>query len=163
MRNPPTRPPIGLHLARTARVVSATFERAMADAGCSASAWQVLVLIRAGHRGTQSEMAESMGITGATLTYHLNALEEQGFVRRWRDPSNRRVQQAELTESGAALFARLRAVAARHDQRLRSPLTEASRPACGRRLPATVRCGARGDLERELDQAAAAATVAVAG
>jgi len=123
MRNPPTRPPIGLHLARTARVVSATFERAMADAGCSASAWQVLVLIRAGHRGTQSEMAESMGITGATLTYHLNALEEQGFVRRWRDPSNRRVQQGELTESGAALFARLRAVAARHDQRLRSALS----------------------------------------
>ena len=124
MRNPSTRPPIGLHLARTARVVSAAFERAMADAGCSASAWQVLVLIRAGHRGTQSEMAESMGITGATLTYHLNALEEQGFVRRWRDPSNRRVQQGELTESGEALFARLRAVAVRHDQRLRSALSD---------------------------------------
>ncbi|TMK99190.1 MAG: winged helix-turn-helix transcriptional regulator [Actinobacteria bacterium] len=124
MRDPSSRPPIGLHLARAARVVTGAFERSMTDAGCSASAWQVLVLIRAGHRGTQSEMAESMGITDATLTYHLNALEEQGFVRRWRDPSNRRVQQAELTESGEALFARLRAVAAQHDRRLRSALSE---------------------------------------
>ena len=67
-------------------------------------------------------MAEAMGITGATLTHHLNALESQGLVRRWRDSSNRRVQQVELTEDGEELFVRLRQVAARHDQRLRGAL-----------------------------------------
>jgi MarR family transcriptional regulator for hemolysin len=69
-------------------------------------------------------MAEAMGITGATLTHHLNALEAQGLVRRWRDERNRRVQRAELTEEGAALFDRLRAVALRHDAGLRSRLTD---------------------------------------
>lgn len=121
---PATFPPIGLRLARTARAVSLAFERAMAEAGGSASAWQVLLLVRSGEWGTQTRMAEAMGITGATLTHHLNALEAQGLVRRWREPGNRRVQQVALTEEGQALFDRLRKVAARHDQRLRSRLGE---------------------------------------
>jgi MarR family transcriptional regulator for hemolysin len=122
---PPSVPPIGLLLSRTARVVTQAFERAMAQAGGSVSAWQVLVLVRSGQWGTQSRMAEAMGVTGATLTHHLNGLEAQGLVRRWRDPGNRRVQQVELTPEGEALFDRLREVAVRHDQRLRSMLSDA--------------------------------------
>jgi len=122
MDRPPL--PIGLRLAKTARVVTQAFERAMADAGGSASVWQVLVLVRAKQWGTQSQMAEAMGITGATLTHHLNAMEAQGLVRRWRETSNRRVQRVELTDEGAALFDRLRGVALRHDRRLRSKLTD---------------------------------------
>src|SRR5215217_6519908 len=120
----PDMEPIGLHLTRTARVVSTAFERAMADAGGSAAAWQVLLLVRSEKWGTQARMAEAMGITGATLTHHLNALEQQGLVRRWRDASNRRVQRVELTAEGEALFERLRDVAVQHDQRLRSRLSE---------------------------------------
>jgi MarR family transcriptional regulator, transcriptional regulator for hemolysin len=63
-------------------------------------------------------------VTGATLTHHLNALERQGLVRRWREDSNRRVQRVELTDDGIALFDRLRGVAMRHDKRLRSHLTD---------------------------------------
>ena len=124
MSGPPLLPPIGLRLTRTARVVANAFERAMADAGGSASAWQVLLLVRSQQWGTQSRMAEAMGITDATLTHHLNALEKQGLVRRWREADNRRVQQAALTADGEALFGRLREVAMRHDRRLRSNLTE---------------------------------------
>ena len=118
-------PPLGLRLARTAHAVTQAFERAMAEAGGSASAWQVLLLVRSGEWGTQARMAEAMGITGATLTHHLNGLEAQGLVRRWREAGNRRVQRVELTEAGAELFERLRAVAMRHDQRLRAALSEA--------------------------------------
>jgi MarR family transcriptional regulator, transcriptional regulator for hemolysin len=118
-------PPLGLRLARTAHTVSQAFERAMAEAGGSASAWQVLLLVRSGEWGTQARIAEAMGITGATLTHHLNGLEAQGLVRRWRDATNRRVQRVELTDAGAKLFERLRAVAVRHDERLRSHLSEA--------------------------------------
>ena len=96
----------------------------MADAGGSAPAWQVLLLVRSQQWGTQSRMAEAMGISGATLTHHLNALEQQGLVHRWRDAGNRRGQQAALTEAGEELFARLRQVAAAHDRRLRSHLTD---------------------------------------
>lgn len=115
--------PIGLRLTRTARAVTNEFERAMADAGGSASTWQVLLLVRSGQWGTQSNLAKAMGVTGATMTHHLNALESQGLVRRWRDDSNKRVQQVELTDDGAATFDRLREVAKRHDQRLRSRLS----------------------------------------
>ena len=118
---PPT--PIGLQLARTARVVTQEFDRAMAEAGGSGPVWQVLLLIRSRQWGQQSEMARAMGVTGATLTHHLNALERQGLVRRWREESNRRVQRVELTDAGVALFHRLRTVAMRHDRRLRSHLT----------------------------------------
>jgi MarR family transcriptional regulator, transcriptional regulator for hemolysin len=115
--------PIGLQLARTARSVSQEFERAMAEAGGSASMWQVLLLVRSGQWGTQSGLAKAMGVTGATMTHHLGSLEAQGLVRRWRDESNRRVQQVELTDAGIALFDRLRGAAMQHDQRLRSRLT----------------------------------------
>jgi MarR family transcriptional regulator for hemolysin len=122
---PPPQPPIGLRLTRTARVVAQAFERAMAEAGGSAATWQVLLLVRTRNWGTQSAMAEAMGITAATLTHHLNALERQGLLRRWREPGNRRNQQVELTEDGSALFARLREVAVAHDARLRERLGEA--------------------------------------
>ena len=124
MRPGPRLPFAGLHLARTAHLVTQGFERAMADAGFSAAAWKVLVLVRSRQWGTQTELAEAMGITGATLTHHLNALERQGLIHRWRESSNRRVQQVTLTDDGSALFDRLLEVAVAHDQRLRSQLTD---------------------------------------
>ncbi len=63
-------------------------------------------------------------MTGATLTHHLNAMESQGLVRRWREDGNRRVQNVELTDAGTALFDRLRSVAVAHDARLRSGLSD---------------------------------------
>ena len=123
MQRLPLFPPIGLRLSRTAHTVSQAFERALAEAGGSASSWQVLLLVRSGEWGTQSRLAEAMGVSGATMTHHLTALEAQGLVRRWRDDANRRVQRVELTGEGAALFERLREVAIAHDARLRSRLS----------------------------------------
>jgi MarR family transcriptional regulator, transcriptional regulator for hemolysin len=96
----------------------------MAEAGGSASTWQVLLLVRSKEWGTQSALAKAMGVTSATLTHHLNAAERQGLVRRWREPDNRRVQRVELTPAGIALFDRLREVAVDHDKRLRAHLTD---------------------------------------
>jgi MarR family transcriptional regulator, transcriptional regulator for hemolysin len=124
MARRPASPPLGLKLARTARVVTTAFDRALAEAGGSAAIWQVLLLVRSGEWGTQSGLAKAMGVSGATVTHHLNALEAQGLVRRWREEHNRRVQRVELTDEGAALFDRLREVATRHDARLRSNLSD---------------------------------------
>jgi MarR family transcriptional regulator for hemolysin len=121
-KGPPTTAPVGLQLTRTAHAATQAFERAMASAGGSASQWQVLLLVRAGRSNTQAAMAKALGITGATLTHHLNALESQGLVRRWRDSGNKRVQQAELTDAGIEMFDRLRSVALDHDARLRAVL-----------------------------------------
>jgi MarR family transcriptional regulator for hemolysin len=120
----PTKTPLGLQLSRTARTATQAFDRAMAEEGGSASTWQVLLLVRSQAWGNQARLAEAMGITGATLTHHLNALEARGLVRRWREPHNRRVQRVELTPQGIALFDRLRGVAVHHDRRLRALLGE---------------------------------------
>ena len=84
----------------------------------------VLLLVRSQQWGTQSRMADAMGITAATLTHHLNALENRGLVHRWRKAENRRVQHVALTADGEALFAQLREVALHHDHHLRSNLTD---------------------------------------
>lgn len=123
MAKRPETQPIGLQLSRTARTVAQAFERAMAQAGGSAATWQVLLLVRSQQWERQSQLAEAMGITGATLTHHLNALERQGLVRRWREEGNRRVQRVELTEEGVERFDSLRGVAMRHDKRLRALLS----------------------------------------
>jgi MarR family transcriptional regulator for hemolysin len=120
----PARLPIGLQLTRTARLVHQGFERAMAAADGSASTWQVLLLVRSRQWDTQAALASAMGVTGATLTHHLNALEEQGLVRRSRETGNRRTQQVELTADGEAMFARLRDVARVYDAELRGRLGE---------------------------------------
>ncbi len=123
MAQRPATQPIGLQLSRTARTVTQAFERAMAEAGGSAATWQVLLLVRSQQWERQSQLAAAMGITGATLTHHLNALERQGLIRRWREEGNRRVQRVELTDEGAARFDSLRDVAMRHDKRLRALLS----------------------------------------
>jgi MarR family transcriptional regulator for hemolysin len=120
----PASTPIGLRLTRTSRAVTQAFERAMAEAGGSVPTWQVLLLVRSANWETQSELAKELGITGATLTHHLTALERKGLVRRWREDGNRRVQRVELTDAGIELFDRLRAIAARHDRLLRSQLSD---------------------------------------
>ena len=116
--------PIGLHLTQTARVLSQAFERAMAEAGGSASTWQVLLLVRSRNWDKQSELAGAMGVTSATLTHHLNGLEKDGLIRRWREADNRRVQRVELTDAGVAMFDRLRGVAMEHDAKLRARFSE---------------------------------------
>ena len=97
----------------------------MAEAGGSAATWQVLLLVRSRNWDKQSELAAAMGVTGATLTHHLNGLEKDGLIRRWREPDNRRVQRVELTDAGAAMFDRLRGVALAHDAALRARFSDA--------------------------------------
>ena len=94
---PPERQPLGLHLTRVSRVVSRAFDDAL---------------------------AEAVGVQGATLTHHLNAMESAGLVTRRRDPANRRLHLVQLTPDGDALFLRLRDAAMAFDQRLRVGLSE---------------------------------------
>jgi MarR family transcriptional regulator for hemolysin len=121
---PPGRPPIGLHLTRTARVLSRAFENELAAAGGSEPVWLILLSLKAQQLGNQRKLAEAIGIKGATLTHHLNAMEADGLVTRRRESTNRRVHRVELTDAGQALFQRLRGVAVDFDRRLRAGLSE---------------------------------------
>lgn len=110
-------------LASTAKAVSRAFDARLAAAGGSLPVWLVLLSLRTQALGTQRELARAVGIQGATLTHHLNAMEADGLVTRRRDPANRRVHLVELTPAGEAMFARLRSAAAAHDEHLRAGLS----------------------------------------
>ena len=118
------RAPIGLDLNRTAKIVGTAFDAALAEAGSSRPVWLTMLSIKSRSLANQREHAVAIGIQGATLTHHLNALEGQGLLTRRRDPANRRVHQVELTEAGEALFLRLRGVAMAFDKRLRAGVSE---------------------------------------
>ena len=116
--------PIGLRLAQAARTVERAFDAALAEAGGSLPVWLVLLNLKVRRPGNQRELAEAVGITGATLTHHLNAMHAQGLIDRARDDANRRVQVVTLTEAGEAAFLRLREAAIAFDARLRAGFAE---------------------------------------
>jgi MarR family transcriptional regulator, transcriptional regulator for hemolysin len=120
----PRAEPIGRQLARTAKLLTRAFERELALAGGSLPTWLILLSLKSRSWRTQRELAEALGIEGATLTHHLAGLERAGLVTRTRDPDNRRVQRVDLTEAGDAAFHRLRRAASSFDQRLRSGLDD---------------------------------------
>jgi MarR family transcriptional regulator for hemolysin len=124
MPGPPARPPIGMHLTQVAKVVSRAFDDALAQAGGSLPMWVVLISLKSRQAASQRELAETVGIQGATLTHHLNAMESAGLLTRRRDPANRRIHVVELTPEGDALFLRLRDAAMAFDTQLRAGLSE---------------------------------------
>ncbi len=121
----PEQTPIGLHLARTARVVGRAFDDALEAVDGSLPVWLVLLNLKIQRNTNQRSLAEAVGITGATLTHHLNAMEHDGLLTRRRDPVNRRNHIVEITPTGERTFMRLAAAAQEFDERLRSSLTAA--------------------------------------
>jgi MarR family transcriptional regulator for hemolysin len=121
----PTTEPIGLVLTRAAKTAGRAFDQALSAAGGSQPIWLILLSLKTARRANQRELAEAVGIQGATLTHHLNAMETDGLITRRRDPDNRRVHQVELTEHGEQLFRRLATAAIAHDKRLRAGFSEA--------------------------------------
>jgi MarR family transcriptional regulator for hemolysin len=127
-------PPIGLLLSTTAREVSRAFDAALAEANGSSHVWLILMSLKRNPGVNQRMLAELVGIQGATLTHHLNAMEAQGLVTRRRDPANRRMHIVELTDSGEAAFQRMLQKVIAFDKRLRAGFDERELDAVRRSL-----------------------------
>jgi MarR family transcriptional regulator, transcriptional regulator for hemolysin len=111
-------------LATTAKRLGRAFDDALAQAGGSRPVWLIMVTLKAQRPATQRELAAAVGIEGATLTHHLDAMQRAGLVTRERLPDNRRVQRVELTEEGERTFLRLRDAAVAFDARIRAGLSD---------------------------------------
>ncbi|HWD05163.1 MAG TPA: MarR family winged helix-turn-helix transcriptional regulator [Amycolatopsis sp.] len=120
----PASAPIGVVLARTAKAAGQAFDHALAAVGGSQPTWQILIALKTHHHASQRELADAVGIRGATLTHHLNGMEAAGLLTRTRDPENRRVHHVELTDHGETTFHRLAEAAIAHDKRMRAGLTD---------------------------------------
>jgi MarR family transcriptional regulator for hemolysin len=119
------RVPIGLRLNQAARAVERAFDKALAEAGGTLPVWLILLNLKIYRPANQQQLAEKVGIKEATLTHHLNAMDERGLISRSRDAANRRIQVVALTEAGEAAFLRLRDAAIAFDAQLRAGLSDA--------------------------------------
>jgi DNA-binding MarR family transcriptional regulator len=72
--------------------------------GATTTQLRVMHVIRQKGEPSTGELAEELRIRPATLTGLADRMERNGFVRRWTDPSDRRVVRIGLTEEGAALL-----------------------------------------------------------
>jgi MarR family transcriptional regulator for hemolysin len=117
--------PIGLSLSQAARTVARAFDEALGEADGTLPVWLILLNLKIRKPANQRELAEAVGVSEATLTHHLNAMDARGLVTRTRDAANRRVQAVVLTEAGEAVFARLRDTAIAFDTKLRMGLADA--------------------------------------
>ncbi len=116
--------PIGLFVSRRARQVSRAFDAALADAGRTLADWLVLASLKGGLHQSQREIADELGIEGATLTHHLNRMESAGLVVRTRNPQNRRVHDVTMTPAGEIAFGSLLGVVHDFDARLRAGFSD---------------------------------------
>src|SRR5262245_12809489 len=120
----PARPPIGLVVASTAKVLDRAFDDALVAVGGSRVTWLILMNLRRRPDASQRELADAIGIRGATLTHHLDAMEERGLLRRQRDPANRRVHRLTLTARGEEAFSSMLTTVGAFDRRLRHGLDD---------------------------------------
>jgi DNA-binding MarR family transcriptional regulator len=74
-----------------------------------------------------TELADRLGIVPRSLTTVIDALEEDGLVRREIDPSNRRAILLHLTERGTAVRDDLREARRRAAEDLFAPLSAQDR------------------------------------
>jgi MarR family transcriptional regulator, transcriptional regulator for hemolysin len=121
----PTGMPIGLRLADVARDVGRAFDESLTAVGGSRPVWMVLLALKSGAAASQQQIADHIGIRGATLTHHLGGMEQRGLVVRTREPGDRRTQVVRLTDDGEALFVAMAGAAQEFDARLRKGLKAA--------------------------------------
>ena len=108
-----------------ARLASRLFDDALVEAGGTRPIWLVLLALKCGSAPTsQQQLADHIGIRGATLTHHLAAMESLGLVTRARQAGDRRNQVVQLTADGERLFDRLRSTAVGFDARLRAGVSD---------------------------------------
>jgi len=109
-------------------------DEALAPLGLKAKEFWLLAIAGSGEY-SQHQMAELCGLDPSTLVPVLDSLERRGWLRRERNPSDRRVQWVRRTEAGDQLFERAVPRAQRAEARQLAVLS----PAHQRHLVTTMR------------------------
>jgi DNA-binding MarR family transcriptional regulator len=103
-------------------------EATLAQYGLTHPDFQVLGTLRlwrSDHRSSPGELAADMELSSGAMTSRLDRLEEAGYVRRLRDPDDRRGVVVELTEEGKRAWDEAASVQGRREAFFASTLTKA--------------------------------------
>ena len=112
---------LGFLLNETARAWRTKLDQRLRPLGLSQGKWRTLMhLSQGGNRLTQKEIAERMGIEGATLAGLLDRLENDGWVERRDSAHDRRCKTVHLQRRSKSVLEKI--FNAAHD--LRAELIE---------------------------------------
>ena len=102
---PPNINELGLVLFGTARAWRTRLDQRLRPLGLSQGKWRTLMhLSQGGNKLTQKEIAERMGIEGATLAGLLDRLQNDGWVKRRGSAEDRRCKTVHLGAARCADF-----------------------------------------------------------
>ena len=106
-------------LHNTSRAWRQALDRRLKYLGVSQASWMTIaVAAKARQPLSQSELAESLGVEGATMVAMVDRLVKAGFVIREPSTTDRRVKRILLTQTGNLLYDKVRAEAATFRQEL---------------------------------------------
>lgn len=94
---------IGSRLRRAHMAFSRAFRQELAAAGVSFGQYVHLERLWEADGRTQAELSRAVGIETASSTTILDELEQREFIRRVRNPADRRKINVYLTEAGRSL------------------------------------------------------------
>ncbi len=93
---------LGFLLNGLARLMRNELENRLREVSISPTAWSVLLTLDESEGRSQSDLARSTFLDGATVTRVLDRLEDKGFIERKRG-DDRRVHFVTLTNDGKAM------------------------------------------------------------
>ncbi|MDE2147693.1 MAG: MarR family transcriptional regulator [Burkholderiales bacterium] len=96
-------------LHSTARAWRLAVDRRLRHLGMSQASWLTVAMVaRAKAPLPQVELAQRVGVEGATMAVMLNRLARAGLVERTASRADRRVKHVTLTPAGEALYEQVR-------------------------------------------------------
>ncbi len=113
---------LGFHLRMASAAVARDFAVAMDDLGLTQKQCAVLELIAANPGISQIDIAAALGTDRATMMALVDRLDGRGLLRRTPSARDRRRQELELSEAGAALLREARRRIAAHERRFAARL-----------------------------------------
>ncbi len=100
-------------LHNTARAWRQAVDRRLRHLGLSQAGWMTIaVAAKARSPLSQSELADRLGVEGATMVAMIDRLVRAGLVNRAPSSTDRRVKHIVLTEAGRRLYETVQAAAA---------------------------------------------------
>jgi MarR family transcriptional regulator for hemolysin len=118
---------LGYRLSLVARQARAVFEKELADAGASFTTWTVLETLQVNGPMIQRDLADSLDVSGQTLTRQVDRLVSSGWLQRTEVATDRRAVLLEITPEGDALHTRLAAAARLANSRLTKGFSKSER------------------------------------
>jgi MarR family transcriptional regulator for hemolysin len=100
-------------LHSTSRSWRQAVDRRLKYLGVSQASWMTIAFAaKAGAPLSQSELADRLGVEGATMVAMVDRLVKAGLVRREASTTDRRIKRVVLTPAGAQIYEKVRAEAA---------------------------------------------------